>query len=205
MWDVLRWWHWPWALGHLYLQVLILVGVTGSVPSIVGAEAGAAHLAKERSTLLPPQPARESCWVGVAARPWGGPEAKPIPLHPYSMAAPQRFLPAPSLSSERRMSPCSLGQHSGMGWGAVDGAEHKGHRINPSPAGHHCAGQHRPSQDCRERRCHPPKLRNPKKSQESHFQEPLEVLAFLLFLPLCENSSRKIYESNLKSKGPRIQ
>lgn len=63
----------PWALGHLYLQVLILVGVAGAVASVVGAEAGAAHFAEERSTLLPPQPARDSCWAGAASTALGGP------------------------------------------------------------------------------------------------------------------------------------
>lgn len=105
-----QWWHGPWALGHLYLQVLILVGVTGAVPSVVGAEAGAAHLAEQRGALLPPQPAGDSCWAGGASTALGGPGAEPIPLHPYSMTPPQRdsFL-QPSLRSERRMSPCSLG------------------------------------------------------------------------------------------------
>lgn len=73
MWDVLRWWHWPWALGHLYLQVLVLVGVTGAIPSVVGAEAGAAHLAEKRGALLPPQPARDSCWGGGSSTALGGP------------------------------------------------------------------------------------------------------------------------------------
>lgn len=77
-----QWWHGPWALGHLYLQVLILVGVTGAVPSVVRAEAGAAHLAEQRGALLPPQPVGDSCWAGVPARPWGALRLSPFPYTP---------------------------------------------------------------------------------------------------------------------------
>lgn len=47
---------WPWSLGHLDLQVLILVRVTGAVPGVIRAKAGAAHLPEKRGALLPPQP-----------------------------------------------------------------------------------------------------------------------------------------------------
>lgn len=56
----------PQALGHLYLQVLIFVRVAGAIPGVIGAEAGAAHLAEERCALLPPQPA-EGEMPGLAA------------------------------------------------------------------------------------------------------------------------------------------
>ena len=79
-----RQWSWPrGALGHLDLQVLILVGVAGAVPSIVGAEAGAAHLTEKRGVLLPPQPA-EGTAAGV-----GDAEAHLVPAHPYSAATPR--------------------------------------------------------------------------------------------------------------------
>lgn len=140
--------------------------------------------------------------VGVVARPWGGPEAKPIPLHPYSMTAPQRFLPAPSLSSERRMSPCSLRPTLWYGMGSCGWCSAQGAQDKPLPGWTSLCWAAQTQPDCRERRCHSPKLSNPKKSQESPLPGTCGGFSFLLFLPLRENSSRKIYESNLKSKGP---
>lgn len=77
---------WPQALGHLDLQVLILVGVAGAIAGVIGAKAGAPHLAEERSALLPPQPAKgELPGRGVA-------EPSPSPAPPRCHPAP----PAPA-------------------------------------------------------------------------------------------------------------
>lgn len=89
----------PQALWHLDLQVLILIGVAGAVPGVVGAEAGAAHLAEERGALLPPQPAKESCWKRAAPIPpslWD-PIPGAVPLSP-SAFSPWNA-PTPSLST----------------------------------------------------------------------------------------------------------
>lgn len=48
----------PHKLGHLDLQVLVLVQVAGSIPSLLGAKAGAADLPEEGCVLLlPAEPA----------------------------------------------------------------------------------------------------------------------------------------------------
>ena len=75
---------WPWALGHLDLQVLVLVGIAGAVPGVVGAEAGAAHLAEKRGALLPPQPAEGELlgWGAAGHSPGGMPKPSPSPCSP---------------------------------------------------------------------------------------------------------------------------
>lgn len=99
---------WPWALGHLDLQVLVLIGVAGAVPGVVGAKAGAAHLAEKRGALLPPQPAKgELPGWGVAGRSPGGMlEPSPSPRTPtawlHSGVTPFLRLPP---SSGCRISP----------------------------------------------------------------------------------------------------
>lgn len=58
------------ALGHLDLQVLVLVQVAGSIPGLLGAKASTADLPEEGSVLLlPAEPAGLGCQEVRAAWP----------------------------------------------------------------------------------------------------------------------------------------